>query len=397
MDSLGKRDRAAWWAQRTAAAILIAGIGVVALGSYRTGLMPAGPAETTTTTKDTKETKTTGKGPESTERHEVTTALKETTFERALGPPGLLFLRLSLVLLVAFFSGAAVQRVLLGEFSLKVGPIELPPLPPLQEEALQKVPADLVARFGAAEAASEVEPDLTATPPVIESSIGGSRIASLLSLFGGEGGADYAVVNLEEGQSWLTTRLFLLSILLKRMRGLRALVFVETREGVKGRFVGVAAPDYVRWRLARAYPWLEPALARAYAAVDDLAIRSDGGALEPNAAGQLVEKFMDQPAIQTHLYDEAPGWIRLAPGTREHATWINRTLLEHLLDLAPARASVIDAGDLTEDQRTVAVLACEGPFVALVDDQSRFRTLIDRRRLLDSVGRRVAAKADGAA
>jgi hypothetical protein len=395
-DIADQRERATHWAQGVAVLVLIAGIGLVGTDIYRTGITPVGPAETTTTTKETKETRTTSKGPEATERHEVTTALKETSVERALGPPGLLFMRLLLVLLVSFFTGAAVQRVLLGEFSLKLGPVEVPPIPPPPPEDLAKVPDFIVAAFGAAEATTVgVEPDLPAVGVPVADSLGGSGIASLFAQIDPSGLSDFAVINLGEGRNWLTSRLFLFAVLLRRMRRLRAFVFVETRDGISDQFLGIAEPAFVRWRLARAYPWLEAALARAYGRIDGLTIRSDAGALDPNSAGLLVENFMNQPEIRSRRREDSEEWLQLIPEASEHAVWINRTLLDRLFDLAPARSSVVDAGDLTERQRTLAVLACQGAFVALIDDRRRFRSLIDRDRLLNSMAQRLAA-ADGA-
>ncbi len=41
---------------------------------------------------------------------------------------------------------------------------------------------------------------------------------------------DYIVVDLEVGKKWLTSRLFIFTLLLKRLRGLRCVVFLGTRE-----------------------------------------------------------------------------------------------------------------------------------------------------------------------
>ena len=77
--------------------------------------------------------------------------------------------------------------------------------------------------------------------------------------------ADYAVIDLGEGREWLTTRLFIGAVMLRRMRGLECFVFLETAMNVDRRFVAVADARQLRWALARRYPWLEVAFARAYA------------------------------------------------------------------------------------------------------------------------------------
>ncbi len=67
----------------------------------------------------------------------------------------------------------------------------------------------------------------------------------------------YLIVDLGAGQEWLTSRLFILTLMLKRMQGLRCVVFLGTHCNVPRSFVGIALPDEVRWALARQYPWLE--------------------------------------------------------------------------------------------------------------------------------------------
>ncbi len=133
--------------------------------------------------------------------------------------------------------------------------------------------------------------------------------------------ADYAPLNLGKGDEWLTSRLFVAAALLERMRGVECFVFLEPDGNVDRRFVAIADARRLRWVLARRYPWLETAFARAYAeaaptgraavparpgvaAVAALLpdpatvpttaafITSDTGGLEPWAAGQLVNRFI---------------------------------------------------------------------------------------------------------
>jgi hypothetical protein len=72
-----------------------------------------------------------------------------------------------------------------------------------------------------------------------------------------------AVVDLGEGAEWLTSRLFVLTVILSRMRGVHAVVFVETAGHVRRRLVGTCDSDVLRWRLGARFPWLEAALAMA--------------------------------------------------------------------------------------------------------------------------------------
>ncbi len=381
-------DVARRWAQATVVVVLVVGGLFVAREASRPGSTSLGPSETTTTTKTVTERKTTPTGHESMERQEVTTAAKETVVERILGQPGLWLARILLVVLVAFLLGGVVQRILLGEFALKAGPVELPALPPAPAAA--PIPETVTDAFRVEIEVVDVAPaaDARATVPL---SLSSSHVIALLEQIQGSGPSDYAVIDLGAGRSWLTTRLFLFAVLLRRMRALRTFVFVETRDDVPQRFIGIASPDVVNWRLAREYPWLDRAFAQAYAGLPAVEIHSEAGALDPGSAAQVVGAFMEHPEIRVTAPRPADTWEQLPTSTWEHARWINRTLLDRLFDLSPARTSVMDLGDLTARARTLAVLEAEGAFVALVDAHGTFQRLLDRQALLETVARRLVA------
>ena len=176
------------------------------------------------------------------------------------------------------------------------------------------------------------------------------------------------------------------------MRSLKTFVFVESREGVDKRFIGVVAPDALRWALAREYPWLEDAYAQAYSQLPNHRILSESGALAPDDAALLVEFFIANPKIQTNAVPEAAGeWVKLASAKWEHGHWISRGLLERLVEVSPIRSSIVDVGDLTQQERSLNVLACEGSFVALTDDKRGFTSLVDRKELLESMAVRLVS------
>jgi hypothetical protein len=78
--------------------------------------------------------------------------------------------------------------------------------------------------------------------------------------------------------------------------------------------------------------------------------------------------------------------------TEEHSEWLNAAGIESLLGDALDRARVerSEAEDLS-----IKVAMQPTPFVALVDSEGRFDTLIDRCRLLDRLTREAAAQSRG--
>jgi hypothetical protein len=221
---------------------------------------------------------------------------------------------------------------------------------------------------------------------------------------------DYAVVDLGEGREWLTSRLFIISVVLARMRGLRALVFVETAGHVRRRFVGVSECEKVRWRLAMQYPWLEAALVHAEAKVwpapvpfvidhptafpsvadDHGRLELPGSATQP--AAQLMGYFLNW--IQSEgVMPPSDEWETLPShdATRvEHAKWLTPHDLEQIMGHTLIRSSVslneIHRSDEVTKAR-VLLSSQTGRWIALTRGEHVFDRLVDRLKIIEGVAR----------
>jgi hypothetical protein len=261
-----------------------------------------------------------------------------------------------------------------------------------------------------------------------------STLRTFYEQVGAEARMDYAVVDLGAGAEWLSSRLYILAVILSRWRGLRAFVFVHTREGTRRRFLGVCDTDRVRWRLAARWPLLESALAAAELRMwghpfvdpdigqgpppqhplipaptgrghvappipgfvdpalgnkqivdDEGRVLSFGG---PEPAADLLRSFLD--AVQRPpMATPHPQWQPLpsAPTLVEYAIWLTGELLEDVLDdsLDVRFLRLPDVQGWTEAIRLRAVVEHSGDWVALVDDEHAFDRLVDRRSVLEQV------------
>jgi hypothetical protein len=211
-----------------------------------------------------------------------------------------------------------------------------------------------------------------------------------------ETASDYAVVDLGEGDKWLTSRLFIFTVMLQRMRGLRCFVFLETSGGVRRRFVGMAPPGVVRWSLAMRYPWLELALANAYPEMlAHSEIRSVHGALESYVAIDVVTAFLEdiQQAEDPAAHDNTE-WVKVkdpqGSQTWEHASWLDEARLQRALGHHMETAWVPDSPDAPAEVQAKMVLRRKGPYVTVVEAGQVFRTLIDRHTLVEQVAKDAA-------
>jgi hypothetical protein len=270
--------------------------------------------------------------------------------------------------------------------------------------------------------ASEIRPAWTPHPgtdlrglteaTMLNDSYSGTLLASLAQ----PGTMDFMVVDLGTGDAWLTTRLFLFTALLERARGLRAVVFVHTRDHTSRMFLGVSRPAEVQQALTAAYPWIADAWTASIWAqlpTSDLpapeqpdhrpakerlrpAVAMEGYPRDALADGQgqwlasqLGQGFLERVQSKSSPSPDA-GWEPLPssgdpPSKWEHASWITTA---DLTDGALKRAvhpdaCIIDQLGWNDQDRVRAVLGADANYVAILSahPSGRFTRLIDRAAL----------------
>jgi hypothetical protein len=227
--------------------------------------------------------------------------------------------------------------------------------------------------------------------------------------------ADYAIVDLRSGQAWLTSRLFIFSLILGDVTGLRAFVFLESAANTRRRFVGVATPSNVRRALGRRYPWFEEAFARALSSEypnvqqgESPSVSTFSNQTSPFTPGeqwrvtnfvrqfvQNLQRTTDPPENERHSYLE----IGTTPKTWERAHWIDGERLERDLVGVLEYAWVDEALDSPRRLVSEALIRRNASFVALVDSDRRFVGLVDRYALLNQMaieGNRMGGSGEGA-
>ena len=205
---------------------------------------------------------------------------------------------------------------------------------------------------------------------------------------------DYIVIDLgsEAAPRWLTSRLYLLVFLIMRIDRPKCLVFVETSGNVRGRFIGTAAPEDVRWALAHTYTWLETACASAYASLGELQFDAVSGTLSEYQSSKLIQLFLLKVRA-TPVSSESPGvnapveagWIELADGSLEHAKWLDSGRLERVLGNDLTTSCVVRFPNHAISELSGVVLREPGRFVAVVDTDRKFLNLIDRASVLENL------------
>jgi hypothetical protein len=207
---------------------------------------------------------------------------------------------------------------------------------------------------------------------------------------------DYLVVDIATGKRWLMSRLFIYTVILQNVRGLRAVVFVESRYGMDQRVLGIASADRVRWALAGRYSWFATALTKA---LEGQMLVSPLEPLPTAMAESVVNRFMEDSEIrQTKEPQRSEEWEQLRDQpVWEHTKWLDTERLNRDLKAVfydTALSQLTDSPDIPARKRGEALLRRRVPFVALVNKDGEFKGLVDRQILLEQVGARLAELSD---
>jgi len=215
-----------------------------------------------------------------------------------------------------------------------------------------------------------------------------SGLPSLLELAKASAPADYLVIDLRDGNAWLTSRLYLFAVVLPPVLGLRCFVFVGNHDQLPCYFLGLASPHFVAHALERRWPWLRKAKIEAQ-------LQPGGSTVDLYQSGMVesfVGCFLGNSVVRRPHDEEAldKEWVHLDTFD-EHARWIQgeRQLLDLLGDKLLREAIVADSISDGQDL-TSAVLRKRGDFVALTDTEGRFKRLVDRAALLEKTATIVA-------
>jgi hypothetical protein len=208
---------------------------------------------------------------------------------------------------------------------------------------------------------------------------------------------DYIVIDLgsESSPRWLTSRLYLLALLITLLNRPMCLVFVETAGGMRKRFVGLASPDQVRWALARRYGWLELAKAEAFKVLNNFPFDEAPPLLSDDQLNMIVQLFLSNVRLlPAGILPGDPEWVDLGRGMSEHAKWLDGGRVERLLGNDLSGSCVVLLPNKTVNGLADAVLGQSGRFVAVVDLDRTFRGLVDRSSVLESLARQFVKEAE---
>jgi hypothetical protein len=218
---------------------------------------------------------------------------------------------------------------------------------------------------------------------------------SLFQLIGAKEPLDYLIVDVKDGRFWFVSRLFIFIVLLQAMHGLKCVVFVQTSGEYRHRLLGLASPEAVRTALGQAFPWLERSLKNALSQYTPNFLAPE---LPSDTADEIMRTFITNCQIFKDQRPTDPAkpnnaeWQQLGDSDIwEHTHWLDlgiRLVSEAVTKSFFERDSshYVESHGVSAEERIRALLFCKAPYIALVNSQREFKTLLDREKLVALVG-----------
>ena len=220
---------------------------------------------------------------------------------------------------------------------------------------------------------------------------GTTGLTALVNELQSGGKRDYVVIDFgsDSAPRWLSSRLYLLCFLVTLINRQLCLVFVETVGSVRKKFVGICSPTSARWALANKFSWFEWAAVLSYSqslGYPTPGFRDPGGILWTTIP-IIIQQFLQSIRATVLPAGEQPSeWVSMQKQqTFEHASWLNGPQIESLLGTDLSTAHVTLPPNSTINDLTRPVLAQQGRFVAIVDQNQVLLSLVDRQEVLDKI------------
>ncbi len=100
---------------------------------------------------------------------------------------------------------------------------------------------------------------------------------------------------------------------------------------------------------------------------------------------RFLTKIQPRPAPTGPPGDGSVDYVVLKDGTAEYAEWLNEERIERLLGADLGRSSVVLQPNQVVDDMGLAVLKQQARYVAVVDSDRAFQTLLDRYLTLEQL------------
>ena len=224
-----------------------------------------------------------------------------------------------------------------------------------------------------------------------------SGAMDLIQQFNKEGKFDYAIIDLNGGQGWLTSRLFIFSTLLSVLRGIKYWVFVDSNNSINKKYIGYIDSKSLRLRLADKFPWLPISYSESLIEVNQGNLHNLESA-DNWTITQLIQHFLkriqkenknDTIGDDQGEISEGKDWVLLnGKATFEKARLININQLRIIFGDLIVTSSIDDINEYSENQIIEKILLNNESHIPLINSNNYFIEMINLDHLKKNILKR---------
>lgn len=230
-----------------------------------------------------------------------------------------------------------------------------------------------------------------------------SGAMDLIQQFNTKGKFDYAVIDLNGGKGWLTSRLFIFSTLLSALKGINYWVFVDTHNSINKKYIGYIDSKSLRLQLADKFPWLAVSYSESVMEINQGNLKNLEEA-DSWTITQVIQNFLtkiqkenENDPINAGQGDRKEGetehedyddWVLLkGEAVLEKARFVDINQLRTLLGDLISTGSMEDREKVSENYLMEKILLNKESLIPLIDSQNHFIGMID----LDPIKKKILA------
>ncbi|MDN3688121.1 hypothetical protein [Cyclobacterium jeungdonense] len=232
-----------------------------------------------------------------------------------------------------------------------------------------------------------------------------SGVMDLMEQFNKEGSYDYSVIDIYGGKGWLTSRLFIFSTILSKLRGVNYWVFVDSYDSIYKKFIGYIDSKSLRLQLSDNFPLLSKAYSEALMEVYPEE-ETNLNAADTWKITQLVQHYLKdiqkeniQSLDQDANQEMEQGWVLLKDNvTLEKARFLDINQLRTIFGDLIVTNAIRSLENISQDQLSEKILLSNERQIPLLDSENHFMDMVDvvhsKRSLIKTriLGEKSAAK-----
>lgn len=209
-----------------------------------------------------------------------------------------------------------------------------------------------------------------------------SNVAALINKINSSKNADFAIIDLGEGENWLLSRLYILVILLFKAKGIKYFVFLTSENESESKYLGWISSKSIIKTISN-YDSDMPINFNGVSQDENINFQIQEGIINIENIDNLIISFIG--SLQTQTKSSKKGILLKGSGYYEDTEWVSRELFSTLFSESINENFIMEDPYKDNKDHLNAILRQKGKYIAVINAKGVFKRLIDRDVILKKI------------